>query len=94
MIGGKSSQFIDRIYTCQDTVYIYRGVKYWFQGYTMENQTVHMEIFQYQPPGKGFVWEYSGANIEECVTAFLEARIFNGKTFWDAEQDINWIDDD
>ena len=27
------------------------------------------------------------------VEAFLEAKIWNGKSFWDAEQDIEWVDD-
>lgn len=32
MINGNANEFIDRIYTCQDTVFIYQGIKYWFQG--------------------------------------------------------------
>ena len=27
------------------------------------------------------------------VEAFLEAKIWNGKSFWDVEQDIEWVDD-
>lgn len=30
MVNGNASEFIDRIYTCQDTVFIFHGVKYWF----------------------------------------------------------------
>ena len=83
---------MDRIYSCQDTVFVFAGIKYWFQGYTMPNGEVHREIFPYQPPSETCLWEYDGATIEECQNAFLEAPIFNGKTFWDAEQQIEWVD--
>lgn len=93
MINGNPNEFIDRIYTCQDTVFVYRGVKYWFQGYMPDNSTVHMEVFQVDPEKDGYIWEYDGKTIEECHEAFLGAPIFDGKTFWDAEQDIEWVDD-
>lgn len=50
MIGGNPNDFLDRIYSCQDTVYVYKGIKYWFQGYMPADGVVHMGIFQYQPP--------------------------------------------
>ena len=40
MIGGNPNDFLDRIYSCQDTIYIYMGVKYWFQGYMPDPETV------------------------------------------------------
>lgn len=58
----------------------------------MPNGGVHMGIFPYQPPSETCLWEYDGATIEECQNAFLEAPTFNGKTFWDAEQQIEWVD--
>ena len=93
MINGKASEFVDRIYSCQDTIFIYEGVKYWFQGYTLPNGVVHMEVSQYQPSCEQPVWEYDGKTIAECQTAFIEAPIFGGKSFWNAEQGIEWVDD-
>ena len=49
MIGGNPHDFLDRIYSCQDTIYIYNNIKYWFQGYMPNSNSVHMEIIQYQP---------------------------------------------
>ena len=34
-----------------------------------------------------------GTSIEECHEAFLAAPMFGGKTFWEAEQDIEWVDE-
>lgn len=93
MVGGTPNEFLNRIYSCQDTVYIYDGIKYWFQGYMPDDKSVHMEIIQYQPPSDKEIWCHDGKNIEECYQAFIDAPIFGGKTFWDAEQDVQWVDD-
>ena len=94
MIIGNANEFIDRIYTCQDTVFIFHSVKYWFQGYMLDD-SVHMEVFQVEPPVEDdnyYVWEYNGDSISEGQEAFQNAPIFDGKTFWEAEKDIKWID--
>lgn len=93
MIGGNPNDFLDRIYSCQDTIYIYGGIKYWFQGYMPDSDTVHMEIIQYQPASNKEIWSHDATTIEQCVQAFVDAPLFHGKTFWDAEQDIAWVDD-
>ena len=53
MLNGNVNEFVDRISTCQDTVFIYKGKKYWFQGYMPNKNTVHMEIFQIDPAKEG-----------------------------------------
>ncbi len=91
MINGNPSEFINMIYTCQDIVFIYNNVKYWFQGYMTESG-VHMEVFQTEPAKDEYVWEYNGQSISDGQMAFQEAKIFNGKSFWEVEADIEWVD--
>lgn len=93
MINGNANDFVDRIYSCQDTIFVYKNIKYWFQGYMPDVDIVHMEIFQYQPSCEEVIWEYNSNTIEECHQAFLNAPIFDGKTFWEVESDIEWVDD-
>ena len=93
MINGNTMEFVDRIYSGQDTIFIYKGIKYWFQGYTLPQGGVHMEVIQYQPPSDTWIWEHNGKTIEECQKAFLSALIFDGKSFWEAESEIEWVDD-
>jgi hypothetical protein len=31
--------------------------------------------------------------MEDCLKALQENKIFNGKTFWEVEQEIQWVDD-
>ena len=92
MINGNAGEFIDRLYSCQDTVFVYNGIKYWFQGYMTAGNLVHMEIFQTDPPMDGYIWVYDGNSISEGQMAFQEAPIFNGRSFWDVEADIEWVD--
>ena len=63
MINGNAGEFVDRIYSCQDTVFVFRGIKYWFQGYVRDDGLVQMEIFQYQPPSENCIWEHFGETI-------------------------------
>ena len=93
MINGNVGEFVDRIYSCQDTIFIFDGIKYWFQGYTLPNGTVHMEVSQYHPISDSFFWEYDGKSIDECHKAFLKAPIFAGQTFWEVEKNITWVDE-
>ena len=39
------------------------------------------------------VYEDSDVDIEQIKKRFLEANIWDGKTFWEAESDIFWLDD-
>ncbi len=45
------------------------------------------------PPSEEDIWECNAATMEECLNAFLDARIFDGKTFWEVESEIEWVDD-
>lgn len=93
MIGGKATDFINRIYTCQDTIFVYHGIKYWFQGYMPDDNSVYMEISQYQPASNELIWNHTGKTIDDCMNSFITAPIFDNKVFWDAEQEITWVDD-
>ena len=40
------------------------------------------------------VFEISGANMDTLKKAFLEAPIFEGKSFWSVESELIWVDED
>lgn len=58
-----------------------------------DEHTIHMEVFQYEPSSEAIIWEYNGKNLEEAMQEYVEARIFDGKTFWKVEHEIEWVDD-
>lgn len=93
MINGDPHEFLESIYSGQDTVYLFRGIKYWYQGYyDPETQMHHMEIWQEDPPEPGYIWTYESKKFEDCMAAFLKAPVFGGKTYWEAEEEIEWTD--
>ena len=38
------------------------------------------------------VYDFEGTSIPECIAAFENAPIWDGKTFWQAEQEMKWVD--
>jgi hypothetical protein len=42
---------------------------------------------------KTTIYSVTKKSISECLVAFQEAKIWNGKSFWEVEQDIEWVDD-
>lgn len=93
MLGGNVNDFVNRIYSGQDTVFVFEKNKYWFQGYSNDTGGWHMEIFQIEPSeNNGYLWTYEATDIEQCLYAFENAPIWNGKTFWEIENEIEWVD--
>ncbi len=92
MIDGNPNDFLNRIYSGQDTVFVFKGIKYWAQGYNRSNGGWHYEIIQVQPLSENRLWMCDTDTIDDCFKAFIEAPIFDGHRFWDIENDIQWVD--
>ena len=92
MINGNPNDFIDTVYSGQEIFYKFNGVKYMFQGY-QEGGLCYMEIQQHEPWTPDLVWKTEAESMLKCLDTFLEAPIFNGKKFWEAEQSIEWLDE-
>lgn len=92
MVNGNPNEFVDTAYSGQEIFFVFDAKKYMFQGY-MENGTCHMEIQQHEPWCMDTFWATEGRSMQECLECFLSAQIFKGKSFWDAEKDIEWVDE-
>jgi hypothetical protein len=90
VINGDSRDFIETIYSGQDIIYRFHGKKYCFQGYNKDDG-FFMEIYHCEPPYED-TWSHFGSDSGQCGDAFQEAPIFDGKTFWDVEDEIEWVD--
>ena len=40
-----------------------------------------------------YIWKYKSTDSSECVNAFLNAPLFDGKTFMEVENEITWTDE-
>lgn len=92
MINGNPATFIDTVYSGQEIFFLYSGKKYMYQGYTV-NGVCRMEIQQHIPWSSELVWHTQSSSMQECLEEFEKAPIFNGKSFWDVESEIEWVDE-
>lgn len=65
--------------------------KYFIQCY-FENEKPMLELYVFEPSDSDFEWRVFSNSKDYPVSEFEEAKIFNGKSFWEIEKDIEWVD--
>lgn len=97
MINGDVTEFVDTLYTGQDLEVSFRGKHYFIQGYYRNygtpEQLAHMEMFDYDNMRDlgDYIWVKEGKSLSELVTEFLQAKVWDGVAFDEAEREIEWI---
>ncbi len=91
MINGDVKQFIDDLYYGTENIFVYEDHKYMIQGWWSDKQ-YWLGLQQWAPTVDGYVWEHSASTPEKCVNVFLETKLFRGKTFLEAERQMEWVD--
>ena len=74
MINGDPKDFIEVVYSGQDIPFLFRGQKFWFNGYN-QNGGCHMEVMECFPPYNR-CWEHEGVDYRVCGDAFQQAPMF------------------
>ena len=90
MINGNSREFINGLYYGDERFFLYNGEKYFIQGYCEDNKYI-LEIYVIENEENDFHWK-STSQSNYPVEEFEKTKIFNGKTFWEAEKEIEWVD--
>lgn len=93
MINGDIKLFMDDLYAGQELLFSYEGIRYFVQGWTVENGTRHMECWEYESPGEEHLWERDGTSMVELANEFLIAPLWNGKSFEDIQSQVIWLDE-
>lgn len=91
MINGNIDEFVDKLWGGEELIFIYNGHKYFSQGYCLEDGAYVFEIQLWDPEIK-VLWKISGEDNETSYEQFLKQPIFEGKTFWEIEKYIEWVD--
>ncbi len=92
LIDGDPYLFLDKIYTGVDVEFEYKGRKLWSQGYWNEDtKLAYMEVYDYTDEDNVFYILEIDYRDGDRIKIFENAALFNGKTFWEAEQDIRWV---
>lgn len=95
MINGNVNEFVNNIYYGEEMFFLYKGRKYFLQGWKEWKQngahTLSLDILD--PPSDDYLWYEVDLDPQVLVDHFLVAPLFDGKTFWEVEQEIEWLDD-
>lgn len=91
MINGDVNEFIDGLYYGDERFFCYGGNKYFLQGYYVDGKPM-LELYVVENPAVNLEWRMISNNGEYPVEGFENAQIFNGKSFWEIEKEIEWVD--
>ena len=96
MINGDANVFIDQL-SYEDHYVLFNGVKYFLNGCQVnkndEGKIISVRLEVYDLTSQTTIYSVTKKNSSECLVAFQDAKIWNGKSFWEVEQDIEWVDD-
>lgn len=94
MINGDLNIFLDLMKRGEELIFTYKGQKFFLQGlYEPETDLATMYLDRWEPKPCIAIWESkpthdSFFDIEE----FCNAKLFDGKSFWEIESEVEWVD--
>ena len=92
MRGGNVEEFVDNIYMGQELVFLYKGQKFFLQGYC-DKGSPNLYLDRWDPPGNDYIWVGKGSKSEGYpVDEFLEQKLWDSRSFWEAQDEMEWID--
>ena len=100
MIDGNVNEFVDNLYYGTEMYFVFREKKYFIQGWLKDGMHSLVLDYDYEtelydpdnPECNNYIWEYSSSDSSECVNAFLEAPLWDGKPFYEVEKEIKWAE--
>ena len=93
MINGNVSEFVDHIHYGDELVFLFHNQKFFLQGFLEENGRYVLYLDRWDPPSNTYIRTSRGDTHSYPVDDFLAAAIWEGKSFWDVEAEIEWVDD-
>lgn len=91
MINGDAREFIDGLHYGDERFFCYKGYKYFIQGYYIDGKPL-LEMYAIESEDNKFEWRAVSENSDYPVKEFENDPIFDGKTFWQVEDEIEWVD--
>jgi len=91
MTNGDEREFIDGLHYGDERFFLFHGRKYFVQGYFIDGKPM-LEAYIFEPADNDFLWREFSTGKHYPVSAFENAKIFDGKSFWEAEKEMEWVD--
>ena len=90
MINGDVNEFVDHIKYGDELIFKYEGKTYFLEG-LFENEIFTLYLDRWNPPADDYIW-LASSKERYPADEFLKAKIWDGKSFWEVENQIEWID--
>lgn len=95
MINGNPRRFIEEL-AYQDHCISLKDKKIYFNAcqckFDTSNKPISCSLEVYNLTDNNLLFSTEQANQTECIKELEKAKIFDGKTFWQVEKDMQWID--
>lgn len=91
MKNGNVSEFIDGLHYGYEMLFIYGGKKYFVQGWT-ENNINYLVLDMPEEKNSDYIWQCEAPTMFECAEKFLEAKLWDNRNFYEAENEMEWTD--
>ena len=95
MKGGNVNKFIDQT-TFEECAVIYKGIKYFFHGLIFDKEKKEysyvIDVWDKNGNHEKTVFNKTAPTSEKCLELAQNEPIFDGKTFWEAEADMEWVE--
>ena len=95
MINGNANDFIDKL-SYEDHYVMFANKKYFLNGCQAEKDSfgkvISVRLEVYDLKNETTIFSVTKTTAYECLVAFEKAKIWNKKSFWEVEKDIEWVD--
>ena len=92
MKGGELTDFLDRVYYGEELIFLYKDKKYFLQGWWSDDgKTVEMELCIINE-NLEMIWHQKAMKMAVCAERFLSEKLWDGKDFLQAQEDMTWSD--
>ncbi|MBQ7296587.1 MAG: hypothetical protein IJW86_10440 [Clostridia bacterium] len=95
MIDGNATEFIDKL-SYEDHYVVFQGKKFFLNGCQAKKDekgnVISVTLEVYDLTDNKTVFSATKSSAFECIKAFEKANIWDNKTFWKAESEIECID--
>ncbi len=93
MIDGDLNAFLDDLACGFELVFIFRGKKYFLEGYWNDDDKPTYYMWTLDPPAEDYSLILVGEGKQYPIEEFLALKIWDGKTFMEVQDEIQWVDD-
>lgn len=92
LIHGNVHEFVDKMYYGEELIFIYKKQKFFLQGFLEDDGIYTTYLDRWEPPANDYIWIGRGDSKNYPVDKFLSQKLWDGKSFWDAEKNMEWVD--